>query len=91
MIQPYLRFIDLGVCVSDHRVSFLQPFKNALRSPTHVVGLQTLTWHLMRRRCQEGHLNPVRCPNCSFVLAYSYIELQGRERAGGRRSVPVRD
>lgn len=45
--------------VATRDVALYQPFKNALRSPNQVVGLQTLMWHLMRRRCQDGHLHPV--------------------------------
>ncbi|KAL6310134.1 ribonuclease H-like domain-containing protein [Sparassis latifolia] len=40
--------------VATRDVALYQPFRNALRSPNQVVGLQTLMWHLMRRRCQDG-------------------------------------
>ena len=46
--------------VNTRDVALYQPFRNALRSPNQVIGLQTLTWHLMRRRCQDGQLDPVR-------------------------------
>lgn len=52
--------------VATRDVALYQPFRNALRSPNHVVGLQTLMWHLMRRRVQENHVCPVRpSPLCS--------------------------
>ncbi|KAI0080320.1 hypothetical protein K474DRAFT_1637998 [Panus rudis PR-1116 ss-1] len=41
--------------VTTRDVALYQPFRNALRSPKHLVGLQTLVWHLMRRRCQDDH------------------------------------
>ncbi|RDB29269.1 RNA exonuclease 4 [Hypsizygus marmoreus] len=40
-------------------VALYQPFRNALRSPHQVIGLQTLAWQLMCRRCQEGQHHPV--------------------------------
>ncbi|CAL1695228.1 unnamed protein product [Somion occarium] len=54
-------WLDLSVlgirhpAVATRDVALYQPFRNALRSPRQVVGLQTLMWHLMRRRCQEDH------------------------------------
>ncbi|KAI0778446.1 ribonuclease H-like domain-containing protein [Trametes elegans] len=42
--------------VATRDVALYQPFRNALRSPNQVVGLQTLMWHLMRRRVQETHV-----------------------------------
>ncbi|KAG2023570.1 MipD protein, variant 2 [Coprinopsis cinerea AmutBmut pab1-1] len=45
--------------VATRDVALYQPFRNALRSPHQVVGLQTLAWQLMCRRCQEGQLNPI--------------------------------
>lgn len=41
-------------------ITVLKPFRNALRSPHQVIGLQTLAWQLMCRRCQEGQHHPVR-------------------------------
>lgn len=55
--------IVLGIphpAVATRDVALYQPFRNALRSPNQVVGLQTLMWHLMCRRCQDGHIHPVR-------------------------------
>ena len=45
--------------VATRDVALYQPFRNALRSPNQVIGLQTLMWHLMYRRCQDGQLHPV--------------------------------
>ncbi|KAH6917485.1 hypothetical protein BKA70DRAFT_1367910 [Coprinopsis sp. MPI-PUGE-AT-0042] len=45
--------------VATRDVALYQPFRNALRSPQQIVGLQTLAWQLMCRRCQEGQLNPI--------------------------------
>ena len=55
--------IVLGIphpAVATRDVALYQPFRNALRSPNQVIGLQTLMWHLMCRRCQDGHIHPVR-------------------------------
>ena len=49
--------IVLGVrhpAVLTRDVALYQPFRNALKTPKQVVGLRTLMWHLMRRRCQDG-------------------------------------
>ncbi|KAI6047701.1 hypothetical protein EDC04DRAFT_2919286 [Pisolithus marmoratus] len=54
--------------VATRDVGLYQPFKNALRSPNQVVGLQTLMWHLMRRRCQDGHLHPVENSRAALDL-----------------------
>lgn len=59
--------IVLGIphpAVATRDVALYQPFRNALRSPNQVIGLQTLMWHLMCRRCQDGHIHPVR----SFII-----------------------
>ncbi|KAF8078724.1 hypothetical protein FPV67DRAFT_74741 [Lyophyllum atratum] len=45
--------------VNTRDVALYQPFRNALRSPHQVIGLQTLAWQLMCRRCQEGQQHPV--------------------------------
>ncbi|KAJ7125658.1 hypothetical protein C8R43DRAFT_1029835 [Mycena crocata] len=39
-------------------VALYQPFRNALRLPHSIIGLQTLLWQLMHRRCQEGLIDP---------------------------------
>lgn len=54
--------------VATRDVALYQPFRNALRSPTQVIGLQTLMWHLMCRRCQDGHLHPVENARAALDL-----------------------
>ncbi|KAF7339532.1 hypothetical protein MSAN_02167700 [Mycena sanguinolenta] len=54
-------FTVLGIphpAAATRDVALYQPFRNALRSPHQVIGLQTLCWQLMRRRCQEGLIDP---------------------------------
>lgn len=45
--------------VATRDVALYQPFRNALRSPNSVVGLQTLMWRLMNRRAQDDKQCPV--------------------------------
>ena len=46
--------------VNTRDVALYQPFKNSLRgSANQVIGLQTLMWHLMRRRVQDGKVDAV--------------------------------
>ncbi|TFK92785.1 hypothetical protein K466DRAFT_479927 [Polyporus arcularius HHB13444] len=54
--------------VATRDVALYQPFRNALRSPNHVVGLQTLMWHLMRRRVQENHVCPLENARAALDL-----------------------
>ena len=66
-LNKWLLGIVLGIphpAVATRDVALYQPFRNALRSPNQVIGLQTLMWHFMCRRCQDGHIHPVR----SFVI-----------------------
>ena len=60
----------LGVphpAVATRDVALYQPFRNTLRA-SGVVGLQTLMWNLMRRRVQEGKIDPVRpAPSRCFL------------------------
>ncbi|KAI0801007.1 ribonuclease H-like domain-containing protein [Fomes fomentarius] len=58
--------------VATRDVALYQPFRNALRSPNHVVGLQTLMWHLMRRRVQENHVCPLENARAALDLYRSY-------------------
>ncbi|KAJ2928760.1 hypothetical protein H1R20_g8157, partial [Candolleomyces eurysporus] len=44
--------------VATRDVALYQPFRNALRSPQQTVGLQTLAWQLLCRRCQDEQINP---------------------------------
>ena len=58
-----LFILVLGIphpAVNTRDVALYQPFRNALRLPNQLIGLPTLTFHLMGRRCQEGQQNPVR-------------------------------
>ncbi|KAF9244623.1 ribonuclease H-like domain-containing protein [Melanogaster broomeanus] len=54
--------------VTTRDVALYQPFRNALRSPNQVIGLQTLMWHLMGRRCQDGHIHPVENARAALDL-----------------------
>ena len=42
-------------------VLLYRPFRNALRSNDRLIGLQTLMWHLVNLRVQNGRIVPVRC------------------------------
>ncbi|KAJ7581923.1 ribonuclease H-like domain-containing protein [Mycena floridula] len=54
--------------VDTRDVGLYQPFRNALRSPRQVVGLQTLAWQLMRRRCQQQESNPLENARAALDL-----------------------
>ncbi|EGO04619.1 hypothetical protein SERLA73DRAFT_173880 [Serpula lacrymans var. lacrymans S7.3] len=54
--------------VTTRDVALYQPFRSALRSPNQIIGLQTLMWHLMCRRCQDGQLHPVENARASLDL-----------------------
>ncbi|KAJ4484802.1 ribonuclease H-like domain-containing protein [Lentinula edodes] len=54
--------------VDTRDVALYQPFRNALRSPNHIVGLQTLSWQLMCRRCQESEQNPLENARAALDL-----------------------
>ncbi|KAF4572993.1 RNA exonuclease 4 [Pleurotus pulmonarius] len=58
--------------VATRDVSLYIPFRNALRSPNQVVGLQTLCWHLMCRRCQDGQQHPLENARAALDLYRSY-------------------
>ncbi|KAI0068442.1 hypothetical protein BV25DRAFT_578987 [Artomyces pyxidatus] len=61
--------------VNTRDVGLYQPFRNALRAqaPTHPIGLQTLTWVLMRRRiCQDGQQNPLENARAALDLYRSH-------------------
>ena len=78
-----------------------QPFRNTLQNsnPHQIIGLQTLSWQLMARRCQEGQIHPV-----SFNLRSLQLEMKhgahikflssalrgaGRERPCRSGSLPI--
>ncbi|KAJ7244719.1 hypothetical protein B0H12DRAFT_797942 [Mycena haematopus] len=58
--------------VATRDVALYQPFRNALRSPQQVVGLQTLCWQFMRRRCQEGLIDPSENARAAMDLYRSH-------------------
>ncbi|KAF7347898.1 hypothetical protein MVEN_01547700 [Mycena venus] len=58
--------------VGTRDVALYQPFRNALRSPHQIVGLQTLCWQLMRRRCQEGLIDPSENARAAMDLYRSH-------------------
>ncbi|KAG7450600.1 uncharacterized protein BT62DRAFT_927881 [Guyanagaster necrorhizus] len=72
--------------VDTRDVALYQPFRNTLRSPNHIIGLQTLSWQLMRRRCQEGHLNPLE--NARAALDLYRTHAQGWEDAVSKGNWP---
>ncbi|KAK7468815.1 hypothetical protein VKT23_003315 [Stygiomarasmius scandens] len=67
-------------------VALYQPFRNALRSPNHIIGLQTLSWQLMCRRCQEGEANPLE--NARAALDLYRSDLRDWEDAVARGNWP---
>ncbi|KAF8905500.1 hypothetical protein CPB84DRAFT_1814134 [Gymnopilus junonius] len=60
--------------VDTRDVALYQPFRNALRSPHQIIGLQTLAWQLMSRRCQEGQLHPIENARAALDLYRSDAE-----------------
>ncbi|KAJ7589245.1 ribonuclease H-like domain-containing protein [Mycena floridula] len=54
--------------VDTRDVGLYHPFRNALRSPNRVIGLQTLAWQLMRRRCQQEEINPLENARAALDL-----------------------
>ncbi|KAH9487015.1 RNA exonuclease 4 [Psilocybe cubensis] len=67
-------------------VGLYMPFRNALRSPSQTIGLQTLMWQLMSRRCQEGQINPVE--NARAALDLYRSDADAWEAAIGRGNWP---
>ncbi|KAF9535385.1 hypothetical protein CPB83DRAFT_912226 [Crepidotus variabilis] len=67
-------WLDLSVlglphpAVDTRDVALYVPFRNALRSPNQIIGLQTLSWQLMQRRCQEGQIHPVENARAALDL-----------------------
>ncbi|KAJ7038280.1 ribonuclease H-like domain-containing protein, partial [Mycena alexandri] len=58
--------------VSTRDVALYQPFRNALKNPHAIIGLQTLCWQLMRRRCQEGLIDPTENARAAMDLYRSH-------------------
>ncbi|KAF8898823.1 ribonuclease H-like domain-containing protein [Infundibulicybe gibba] len=69
--------------VSTRDVALYQPFRNVLRSSNQPVGLQTLLWQLMCRRCQEGQHHPLENARASLDLYRSYAEEWEEAISGG--------
>ncbi|KAI9060564.1 hypothetical protein FKP32DRAFT_1577974 [Trametes sanguinea] len=60
--------------VATRDVALYQPFRNALRSTSQIIGLQTLMWHLMRRRVQETHVCALENARAALDLYRSHAE-----------------
>ncbi|CDO73483.1 hypothetical protein BN946_scf185013.g118 [Trametes cinnabarina] len=71
-LQPVLGIPHPAVATRD--VALYQPFRNALRSTSQVIGLQTLMWHLMRRRVQETHVCAIENARAALDLYRSHAE-----------------
>ncbi|KAJ7599624.1 ribonuclease H-like domain-containing protein [Mycena floridula] len=54
--------------VNTRDVGLYQPFRNALRFPRQVVGLQTLAWQFMQRRYQQQESNPLENARAALDL-----------------------
>ncbi|KJA29397.1 hypothetical protein HYPSUDRAFT_154475 [Hypholoma sublateritium FD-334 SS-4] len=73
---------DLSVLGLPHRavdtrdVALYQPFRNTLQNsnPHQIIGLQTLSWQLMARRCQEGQIHPVENARAALDLYRSVAD-----------------
>ena len=57
--------------VATRDVALYRPFRNTLRSPNHVTGLQTLMWHFMNRQVQKDHVVPV-----SYILPSNHSRIR---------------
>ncbi|KAF7298811.1 FAD/NAD(P)-binding domain-containing protein [Mycena indigotica] len=62
----------MSLCIRLIRLLLSQPFRNALRTPNQVIGLQTLCWQLMRRRCGEGLIDPAENARAGMDLYRSH-------------------
>ncbi|KAJ7225590.1 hypothetical protein GGX14DRAFT_125775 [Mycena pura] len=58
--------------VATRDVALHQPFRNALGAPNQIVGLKTLCWQLMRRRCGEGLIDPAENARAAMDLYRSH-------------------
>ncbi|KAI0931852.1 hypothetical protein AcW1_000861 [Taiwanofungus camphoratus] len=73
-------WVDLSVlgvphpAVATRDVALYQPFRNALRTPHQVPGLQTLMWQFMRRRIQEGKIDALENARAAVDLYRSATE-----------------
>ncbi|KAF8971410.1 ribonuclease H-like domain-containing protein [Flammula alnicola] len=62
--------------VDTRDVALYQPFRNTLQhsNPHQIIGLQTLAWQLMARRCQEGQIHPVENARAALDLYRSVAD-----------------
>ncbi|KAJ7587275.1 ribonuclease H-like domain-containing protein [Mycena floridula] len=67
------------LAVDTRDIGLYQPFRNALRSPNHIVSLWTLAWQLMRRRSQHQESNPLE--NARTILDLYRTQQQDWETA----------
>ncbi|TDL28522.1 hypothetical protein BD410DRAFT_781040 [Rickenella mellea] len=58
--------------INTRDVALYQPFRNALQSPNQIIGLQTLMWHMMRRRIQDGVQNSFENATAALDLYRSH-------------------
>lgn len=58
--------------VNTRDVALYQPFRNALRvqgaGPNQIIGLKTLMWHFMRRRCGDENVCPLENARAAMDL-----------------------
>ncbi|CCM04187.1 uncharacterized protein FIBRA_06350 [Fibroporia radiculosa] len=67
--------VVLGIphpAVATRDVALYQPFRNALRTPNQIIGLQTLMWHLMRRRIQDSKVDALENARAALDLYRSH-------------------
>ncbi|KAI0734630.1 ribonuclease H-like domain-containing protein [Fomitopsis betulina] len=79
VIVGHSLWLDLSVlgiphpAVNTRDIALYQPFKNTLRgSANQVIGLQTLMWHLMRRRVQDGKIDALENARAALDLYRSH-------------------
>ncbi|PCH33878.1 hypothetical protein WOLCODRAFT_63710 [Wolfiporia cocos MD-104 SS10] len=58
--------------VATRDAALYQPFRNALHMQNQIIRLQTLMWHLMRRRVQEGHIDALENARAAMDLYRSH-------------------
>ncbi|TFK57027.1 hypothetical protein OE88DRAFT_85068 [Heliocybe sulcata] len=58
--------------VNTRDVALYQPYRNALRvqgaGPNQIIGLKTLMWHFMRRRCGDQYIDPLENARAAMDL-----------------------
>ncbi|KAJ7934362.1 hypothetical protein B0H13DRAFT_1591600, partial [Mycena leptocephala] len=74
IIVGYKLWDDLSVLGTPHParatrdVALYLPFINAMNNLGKRISLANLIWHLMRRRCQEGRINPIENARAAMDL-----------------------